>query len=322
MPHYLKSANICLVGTGQMAVEYVKVLKALGLNFNVVGRGEASAKVFIDKTSVVPEIGGFQRYLETSPLKPECAIIAVGVEDLYETSVLALEHNIRRILVEKPAGMSVEQIENLYDIVTKKQAEVYVAYNRRFYSSVLTASKLIEEDKGLLSFHFDFTEFSHVIEKLNKSSEIKDKWFLANSTHVIDLAFFLGGRPIQLHSITRGGLSWHPRGSIFSGAGITDKGAVFSYHANWDAPGRWGIELMTRKRKIRLQPLEQIEIQTLGSLTFEKYEFDNAIDRKYKPGLYKQVKSFLNQDKDSGLLSISNHYKMTRDVYSQICNLY
>ena len=44
-----KSSNIWLVGTGQMSVEYAKVLKSLNVDFEVIGRGEGSAGFFEKK---------------------------------------------------------------------------------------------------------------------------------------------------------------------------------------------------------------------------------------------------------------------------------
>ena len=35
----------------------------------------------------------------------------------------------------------------------------------------------------------------------------------------------------------------------FVGAGETEKGVLFSYISNWESAGRWGIELLTKKRR-------------------------------------------------------------------------
>jgi hypothetical protein len=32
---------------------------------------------------------------------------------------------------------------------------------------------------------------------------------------------------------------------VFAGAGVADNDALFSYHANWAAPGRWCVEILT-----------------------------------------------------------------------------
>ena len=45
--------------------------------------------------------------------------------------------------------------------------------------------------------------------------------------------------------LDKNGLDWHSSSSQFCGSGITDKGALFSYSADWESPGRWGIEIKT-----------------------------------------------------------------------------
>ncbi len=131
---------------------------------------------------------------------------------------------------------------------------------------------------------------------MKKSEEEKKKWFVANSTHVVDLAFYLGGTPKSIECFTSGGLNWHPSASVFSGAGTTDTGALFSYHANWAAPGRWGVEVLTAKHRLILRPLEELQVQNLGSIEIEKVELDDKLDKQYKPGLYRETKSFLEGD--------------------------
>ena len=51
MSNNLKS-DVLLVGAGNIAVDYAKVLKALNRDFIVVGRGEKSAENFEQKIGV------------------------------------------------------------------------------------------------------------------------------------------------------------------------------------------------------------------------------------------------------------------------------
>ena len=67
---------------------------------------------------------------------------------------------------------------------------MYIGYNRRFYASTQKALEIIALDKGVKSFSFDFTEWSHEIESLKKDIAVKNSWFLCNSTHLLDLSFF------------------------------------------------------------------------------------------------------------------------------------
>ena len=288
--------KVLLVGAGQMSIDYVNVLKEMECDITIVGRGEKSADLFLEKTGIKPITGGLSKYLSANNEFFSTVIVAVSMEALKSTTIELINNNFKSILLEKPAGLNFEEIEELANYAKKNNAEVFVAYNRRFYASVQKVKEIIEEDGGVTSFSFEFTEWSHVIEKLEKAPGVKENWFLANSTHVVDLAFYLGGRPKEISCYTAGGLNWHPKASIFSGAGISENGALFSYQANWEAPGRWSVELLTKRHRLILRPLEKLQIQNIGSVNTEFVEIDDKLDTQFKPGLYLQTENFINNN--------------------------
>lgn len=199
-----------------------------------------------------------------------------------------------------------------------ERAEVLLAYNRRFYQSVNLASEMIRTDGGLLSFCFDFSENSPKIETIQKAPGVKENWFLANSTHVVDLAFFLGGEPKSMNCIVKGELSWH-KPAIFIGSGISETGALFAYHANWMGPGRWGLELVTPKRKLVLRPMERLQVQEKGSFELEYVYNDNKVDENFKAGVYDQVVAFLQHD-DQRFMTV--HQQVTRlNIYQKMLGI-
>ena len=309
---------IWLIGSGNMAVEYAKVLVEQRRSFEVIGRSPESAKTFTKNTGIAVKIGGLSAYLKQNVDIASTAIVAVGVEALAETTIQLIRSGVKRILVEKPAGLNFDQIGQVADTTEKYGAEVFVAYNRRFYASVLKAKEIIVDDGGVVSYNFEFTEWSHAIAVLKKEPCVKSAWFLANSTHVIDLAFFLGGKPTSMSCYSAGGLDWHPEASVYSGAGVADNGALFSYQANWKAPGRWGVEILTQKHRCILRPLEQLYLQQIGSVAFEKAVIEDKLDLQFKPGLFKQVEVFLCSKPHSSLIDINEHFKMVGDFYNKI----
>lgn len=281
-----------------MAMDYVNVLQAQKHEFTVIGRGLNSAQKFREQTGIMPVTGGIANYIQASPFPDNaCVIIATGTQDLMQTMLTVLRAGAYKVLVEKPAALSIDELLENEENLKPYSEKVFVAYNRRFYASVIEAQKMIEEDGGLQSMHFEFTEWAHKIEPLEKAPGVKENWFFANSTHVVDLAFYLAGAPVDWKAYSKPGkLTWHKK-TNFAGAGITDKGVLFSYLSNWESAGRWGIELLTEKRRIYLKPLEGINIQKKGSVVIEHYEFDDSLDKEFKPGLYEQVKSFISNDR-------------------------
>lgn len=304
---------ILLVGTGYMAKEYAKVLKAQKVNFTVVGRSQKSANLFKNEMSIDAVFGGIEKWLEYNPV-PQKAIVVTTEDQLGVVTRNLINSGCKTILVEKPGGLNANDIKKVADLAKRKKSNVYVGYNRRFYASTQKALEIIKKE-GVKSFIFDFTERSYVIEKLPQSDKIKNNWFLQNSTHVIDMAFFLGGKPTKITTYNQGGLKWQPVSSIYAGAGISDRKALFSYHANWESAGCWSIEIMTSKNKLILRPLEKLQIQKYGSMTIGDYPLDDKLDIEFKPGLYRQVKAFLKNPKR--LLTIEEQVKHL-ETYAKI----
>ncbi|QUX94499.1 myo-inositol 2-dehydrogenase [Marinomonas sp. CT5] len=302
---------IWLIGSGGMSVDYTTVLNSLGVDYIVVGRGANSAEEFKKRAGVDVVVGGTEKLISESTEVPDAAIISVGVEQLYNVTSLLIEFGVKNILVEKPAALSFNEIDDLYQLSIKKSCSIFIAYNRRFFSSVLELRSRVIEEGGVTSFNFEFTEWSHKIEKLDKPEIVLEKWLLSNSTHIVDLAFYLGGKPSEIASFVRGGVSWHPNGSVFTGSGVTEKGALFSYCANWESAGRWAVEVLTKENRYYLSPIEELQVQKRGQINKEAVEINDQLDKSFKPGLYKQVKAFLEKDHDL-LCSIKEH----RDIFS------
>lgn len=309
---------IWLIGSGLMSTEYAKVLDAQKRDYIVIGRGRESATEFTEKTGKDVIEGGLKKFLASNPVVATKAIVSVGVAQLYETTLLLINAGVKNILVEKPGGMTIEEIQHLEDQSKAHSSNIFIAYNRRFFSSVIVANKLIEQDGGLTSFNFEFTEWGHIIEKLDKPKEVLRKWFLANSTHVADLAFYLGGTPTELSSFVKGSLKWHKAGAVFSGAGVSDKNAAFSYNANWNSAGRWSVELLTASNRYILCPMEELKVQQKGSVSIRNVNIDTEYDKNFKPGLYKQLEEFLSGD-SYRLCTLSHQVKMF-DIYNKMAN--
>jgi len=303
-----------LVGTGYMGIEYAKVLKAQRVKFTAVGRSEKSAENFKKEVGIPAIQGGLKKWLkQNSP--SALAVVAVTEDQLGAVVRQLINTGCKKILVEKPGGLNMGEIKKVAQLAKNKKAKVYVGYNRRFYASTIAALDLIKKDGGVTSFNFDFTERSYAVEKLSQSDKIKREWFIQNSSHVIDMAFYMGGWPKKISTYKKGGLSWHPSGSVYSGAGVSETEALFSYHADWDSAGRWSIEIITPKTKLIFRPLEKLRIQKYGGMATEDYPLKDGLDINFKPGLYKQAEAFFKNQ--GGLLTIQEQVKHL-GTYSKI----
>jgi len=288
----MSESSIWLIGASSIAQDYALVLTNLKKRFEVICRSESSALSFKTATGHSIKTGGLEANLNKNTA-PQTAIVAVGIEHLASITQSLIKSGTKRILLEKPGALNIEEIYSLYSLANEKNAEVFIAYNRRFYHSVQQLQKFIIEDGGVLSMNFEFTEWAHTIKPLQKGFGVKENWLVGNSSHVIDLAFHLCGKPMDWKCWHRGSLDWHPTSARFCGSGITDKGVMFSYISDWQAPGRWGLELMTAKRRFILRPMEELQVIKLGSILVERINPKNQIDKDFKPGLFQQTKKFL-----------------------------
>ena len=307
---------IWIIGAGGIAREYAKVLKALGKDFVCIGRSEKNVKEFEVVTSYAAIAGGLDNYLASHPAIPEAAIVATNLESLASNTISLLNYGVKRIFCEKPGFLFPKELEEVAEVCRFTCSEVYYAYNRRFFAATLAAEKVIVEDDGVRSFNFEFTEWGHVISASGNTKEALANWFYANSTHVVDLAFFLGGNPIEMTCYAKDEAEWH-KPINFAGAGRTDKGVLFSYQANWEAPGRWAVEMLTSKHRIYLKPMEQLQLQDKGSVKVYPVEIDDSLDKEFKPGFFLETKAFLECD-SKRLCSLDEQILHVKSIYNRI----
>lgn len=281
-----------LFGAGPMAQAYTKVLDAQKVPFTVFGRGAVSSrslsKAIGHQVLTVP----FEDALGTLPPASK-AIVAVSNDQLSGLTMRLLNAGVKEILLEKPGGISIAEVSALSEATKHFEAKVLIGFNRRFYASTLKARDIIEADGGVVSCLFQFTEWLNTIPS-HYTEAVYRTWVLSNPIHVLDHFINLCGRPTSLQSFRKGGLDWHPSGTVFTGAGETERGVLFSYHADWESAGRWNVEVYTKHRKLIFCPMEKLSEVVKNTVAVQPVELDDALDQAFKPGLYRQVDAFLN----------------------------
>jgi predicted dehydrogenase len=313
--------KIILIGTGPHSVEYLNVLKTKNLDVVVLGNKKESCLNFENKTGIKAFPDGINYFLDNIHLFKDVnyAIVSVSQHVLCDITLKIMKY-IKNILIEKPAGVNSSEIYKLYKNSIDTSCNLYVGYNRRFYSSVLKLKELLKEEK-ILSATFDFSERTHILnnELENYHNITLNNWVMSNSSHILDLIFYLIGEPKNINTEIYGynNIDWHKQGSIFQGNGITDKNIPFSYHSNWLSPGGWGIEINTNNNKYILKPLEILKFKTKYSDIEEYQNINYDLDNNYKPGLMLQVGNFLDK-KFENLLSIKDHFNKTILYYQPI----
>ena len=301
---------IAIIGAGAMAIEHYKVLKALGEEPLVFGRGASSADAFAKLTGHRPFTGDLADNLAACSEQITHAIIAVNVDQLAPVTTAVLDYGVDYVLLEKPGGVDPSEVTNLAK--HDKADRVRIAYNRRFLPSTITMQNAILEDGGVTSFHFEFNENIPLIQSLTQHPDrVKENWFYANSTHVTDLAFFLGGRKgildanIVEAAKIEGDLTAKPANARFAGCGSFD-GTVFSYLADWSSAGRWGLEVCTPKRRLIMKPIETVQAINRGSFGMAPVELIGGEPEGVKPGFYNMINIFITDADHEDMLTLKD----------------
>lgn len=307
--------SLWLIGAGPHALAYAKVLNQLHIDYEVIGRSVVSAKQFELEMKKMVRTGGLDKALQQSE-PPKAAIVAVSFDQLADVAINLIRAGTPRILLEKPGGLSNGEIKQISDEAKLYNTDVWIAYNRRFYASTALAMEKISEDGGAVSCVFEFTEWAHKIALWDVAAKVKESLMIANSSHVVDLAFYLCGKPKEWRGWHSGEISWHPSAARFCGAGVTELGVLFSYNADWEAPGRWGLEILTRKHRFILRPMEQLHVTKIGSVAIDQIVLNDQLDKNFKPGLYLQTKAFIDNNCEN-LCSLSEQVNMI-SIYSKM----
>tara|TARA_B110000858_G_scaffold126305_1_gene143861 strand:+ start:6301 stop:8160 length:1860 start_codon:yes stop_codon:yes gene_type:complete len=307
---------ILIIGTGTIAIEYIKCLKALeNDNFEVIGNTNEKCNAITNNYNCKCYSGGVENFDFSKNYSQ--VIIATPIKLLFTHLRIVIEKakHVKNILIEKPGSLYNYQIKEIINM--KKKINIFIAYNRRFYNSVIEGKKIIKNDK-IEEIELCINEYN--LDELSKirSNEIMENYFTCMTTHVVDLTFFLAGIPKKINSTVSGygELDFHKKGSIFNGTGITDKDVNFKFHGDWRKSGKWKLDLKLKSGIIlSYQPLEDLKIINLDKSTKIIKRSEN--DEKFKPGYYEQVKSFLSLEKEN-LLTIEEQYNNLSIYYKML----
>lgn len=306
----------CLVvGAGKMGLAHLQALAALKPDALAGWAPSERRRGATESVGAEFYHGPLDAALDT--FQPTHVVVASPVETLTPISLHLIAAGVRHLLVEKPLALNGAEGATLAAAVKASGAHLHIGYNRRFYSSIRTAQRLIAEvGEEIGSVVFEFNEvLLDAAGPVGHAPSVRERWLLANSLHVIDSALFPVGHPDPLRSFfaCSGALPWHPAGSVFVGSGLTFGGTPFAYHANWAAPGRWGFEWMTPSVRYIFRPLEKLTVMRRGSFNLEDIPLDDELDRRFKPGVYLQNRAFLfGGDEAAGLVSLEHALSLVR----------
>jgi len=285
--------SVLIIGGSDMVLQYLSALSKLAVkDITVISQTGKRVADFCNSIQAKLLIGGFEKHLQS--IQPvDLVIVAPPLHLTIAATKLAIGNNQNNVLIEKPGSLYKEDLSSLASQISSQ--EIRVGYNRLVYPNLHKLKELVEDEGGITSCRFTFTERVSKIDFKKDTPEVYQRWGISNSLHVITMAFDLIGNPKEIYTQQYGSLEWHPTGSIFVGTGISEKDIPFSYHADWGSGGRWGIEVNTAKNSYQLIPLEELYACPRDTGTWNKVSFEKAFPN-VKQGMVEEIAIMLDGD--------------------------
>ena len=310
--------SIILIGTGLMAKQYAIAFTNMNISdVTVISKNKKETTDFSNSFNFNVLHGGYENHLPKLK-KSDLVVVVTPIPQIIDAAQLAINSGQTNILIEKPGSLYPEKLISLSkNIIDQK---IRIGYNRLLYPSFHKLKYLVEQEGGITSCNFNFTEWTHRINFEKYPSEVYQRWGISNSLHVISMAFELIGMPETMSTYNSGKLDWHPSGSVFTGSGISTNSIPFSFHANWDSGGRWGVEIMTKENIYRLTPLEELYVCKKGSVIWEPISLNSAYP-EVKTGIAEEIAVMLNDKKEKEIEFItlqkaSEYNKLAEQIFA------
>jgi predicted dehydrogenase len=253
--------RVAIVGCGLIGT---KRAAALGPQDELVGCCDmvaAAAKSFASDHGTRPR-ASFEDLLD---LRPDVVVVAVSHDSLAGLAERALDAGTH-VLVEKPAGLSLAQIERLMAVEQQTGRRVKVGFNHRFHGALVRA--VAEVHSG------EHGELLHLRGRYGHGGRLgyDDEWradpkrsgggeLIDQGMHLLDLTNWIAG-PLPLHSALLRTQFWDTQvednAALLLGAADTREGAWATLHVSWtEWKNMFSLEIYCRTAKLQVDGLSR-----------------------------------------------------------------
>ncbi len=254
-----KGLRVAILGCGLIGA---KRANALGANDDLVGcfdLSSASADAFAAQhhTRACATID------ELLELDPEVVIVAVTHDSLAALAEAALQ-NGAHVLVEKPAGLGVEEVDRLIAAESRSQRRVKVGFNHRFHPGLRRAAD--EVHSGVHG------ELMHIRGRYGHGGRLgyDREWraeparsgggeLIDQGMHLLDLSHWIAG-PLPLHSALLRTHFWDTpvddNAALILGEADSRTGPWAMLHVSWtEWKNLFSLEIYCRTAKLHVEGL-------------------------------------------------------------------
>tara|TARA_B100000579_G_scaffold189336_1_gene154532 strand:- start:23684 stop:24640 length:957 start_codon:yes stop_codon:yes gene_type:complete len=191
--------NLILVGCGKRGSGHIRSMEKFNrkpdifCDFNpqsleIIQNKYRSSNYYLGLDSLKKSINpSFENY----------AIVAVDAKNNYIVAKSLLESGIN-ILMEKPPGLSMIEVENLIDISKKNDLDCFIGFDRRFNPYVAKSIEILSEYGKTFNIQAEFNkDINEWIGHRAFDDNLLDKMVLESPIHSIDLINYLSKSNIR-----------------------------------------------------------------------------------------------------------------------------
>ncbi len=290
--------KLALIGCGNIAELHVPAFKAAGFDvccvagsLNSINVDDFAKRHQIDKVYKDPDD------LVHSNLW-DAILIVSSIDSILGYIKKSSVYN-KPILVEKPVSLNYKELDSVLDF-----DNVYVAYNRRFYSTTSYANDFLKNHKKSL-IKITIPESSMGELGFNSFPNLLPSRVYENSVHVIDLVNYIAGK-IEWTHVDH--LLDKEKYLSVSALGISKEGHNIILNVCFDAPDNFSIDITNGNERIEMRPIEiayhykgmrveepSDDIPIRRYLPLVKNTVINSSSREeLKPGFYEQANDFMD----------------------------
>jgi len=285
-----KKIKVAFIGAGFMADAHLQAFADIE-NVSLAGITSRTLK----KAEDLSEKYGIKHVYNSidemyNSTKADLVVISVNELALYKICLESFKFPWK-LLVEKPVGYNYEEAQLISALALNTRAQVFIALNRRHYSSTKNVIAELRDDYGQRVVQVFDQENPAVAKEAGTPQKVVDNWMYANSIHLIDyFNVFCRGKITGVQNLIR--LNNDSPFFLLSKLSFSS-GDIGLYQAIWEGPGPWAVNITTQLNLWELRPLEKVTKQTYKSRVKEDIAVDQW-DITFKPGIRCQAQQAVN----------------------------
>ncbi|MEO2012816.1 MAG: Gfo/Idh/MocA family oxidoreductase [Fuerstiella sp.] len=292
--------RVGMIGAGRFARSHLEVLCSTD-HVRVVAvcsTGSEQSRQLATEFGIESVYSDLEHFLKDETC--DAYFVVVPVLQMHEVAMQVLSQG-KPVFLEKPAGVSSFQTQQLIDQAEKFGTYAMVGYNRRFYSVVEHALAALA---GCGPIRGGILEVPEMISSWRSSgnydSAVYDNWMFVQSSHAIDLFRFLLGNVKSVKTINVPKADCQNAAASFNSLVEFESGVSGHMMALWDVHPRWRMRIVAERGSIEFDgletayfcnsqneriavPIDQIDTEFRCGLFVQDMKFIEAVQSQTRP---------------------------------------